>query len=161
MKARQIVESGSFGPETLKVARRAFDEAWASVASHFGTDSTVIEAARVKLANAVLAMCHEEMGDPIALKKAALGSWHASTGSTSSPRPRGAARGPIARGLSPCRPSSEGNFSAHRYVSKLAAGRRGSMEVDHGPSRCWPTCRRRTSHSVAPRGGRQHHRHGD
>src|SRR5262245_2304618 len=73
MKARQLVDSGSFGPETLKVARLAFDEAWASVASHFGSDAMVIEAARVKLANAILAMCHEEMGDPVALKKAALG----------------------------------------------------------------------------------------
>jgi len=73
MKARQVVESGSFGPETLKVAREAFDAAWASVADYFGTDSTVIEAARVKLANAILAMCHEEMGDPTALKNAALG----------------------------------------------------------------------------------------
>jgi len=74
MKARQIVESGSFGPETLKVARAAFDEAWASVAGHFGNDPLLIEAARVKLANAVLANCHEEMGDPMALKQAALGA---------------------------------------------------------------------------------------
>jgi hypothetical protein len=74
MKAHQIVESGSFGPETLKVARQAFDEAWASVAGHFGNDPLVIEAARVKLANAVLANCHEELGDPVALKQAALGA---------------------------------------------------------------------------------------
>jgi hypothetical protein len=73
MKARQIVESGSFGPETLKVARQAFDDAWASVAGHFGNDPLLIEAARIKLANAVLAKCHEEMGDPAALKEAALG----------------------------------------------------------------------------------------
>jgi hypothetical protein len=73
MKARQIVESGSFGPETLKVARQAFDEAWASVAAHFGNDPLLIEAARLKLANAVLAKCHDEMGDLVALKQAALG----------------------------------------------------------------------------------------
>jgi hypothetical protein len=73
MKARQLVESGSFGPETLKVAREAFDAAWARVAGHFGSDPDAIEAARVNLANAVLANCHEEIGDPVALKKAALG----------------------------------------------------------------------------------------
>jgi hypothetical protein len=73
MKARQHVDSGSFGPDALKVARQAFDEAWASVAGHFGNDPTLIEAARVKLANTILAMCHEEIGDPVALKKAALG----------------------------------------------------------------------------------------
>jgi hypothetical protein len=73
MKAYQHIDSGSFGPDALKVAREAFDEAWASVAGHFGSDPTLIEAARVKLANTILAMCREEVGDPVALKKAALG----------------------------------------------------------------------------------------
>jgi hypothetical protein len=73
MKAYQHIDSGSFGPDALKVARQAFDEAWASVADHFGSDPTLIEAARLKLANAILAMCQEEIGDPVALKQAALG----------------------------------------------------------------------------------------
>jgi hypothetical protein len=72
MRARQIVESGSFGPETLKVAYQAFDEAWQSVASYFGSDPVTIEAARTKLANAILAVCHEESRDFRALKMAAL-----------------------------------------------------------------------------------------
>jgi hypothetical protein len=72
MKARQIVESGSFGPETLKVAYQAFDEAWQSVARCIGNDPVSIEAARVKLANAVLAVCQEKSRDPSALKTAAL-----------------------------------------------------------------------------------------
>jgi hypothetical protein len=72
MKAREIVQSGSFGPDTLKVAYQAFDEAWASVAPRFGTDPTAIEAARIKLANAILAVSKEDSRDPKALKAAAL-----------------------------------------------------------------------------------------
>lgn len=72
MKARQLVESGSFGPDTLKAACQAFDEAWQSVASHFGTDPAVIEAARVKLANAILAASNEANRDPSELKARAL-----------------------------------------------------------------------------------------
>jgi len=72
MKARQIVASGSFGPETLKVAYQAFDEAWQSVAGYFGNDPVTIEAARVKLANAILAVCHEDSRDFRALKTVAL-----------------------------------------------------------------------------------------
>jgi hypothetical protein len=72
MKARQIVESGSFGPDTLKVAYQAFDEAWASIAAHFGTDPMAIEAARIKLANAILAVSKDGSRDPNALKRAAL-----------------------------------------------------------------------------------------
>ncbi|HEU0062960.1 MAG TPA: hypothetical protein VFR19_23990 [Hyphomicrobiaceae bacterium] len=72
MKARQIVESGSFGPETLKLAYQAFDEVWQSVSGYFGNDPVTIEAARVKLANAILAACEEESRDFKALKTAAL-----------------------------------------------------------------------------------------
>ena len=72
MKARQIVESGSFGPESLKLAYQAFDEAWQSIAGYFGDDPVTIEAARVKLANAILAVCEEENRDSRALKTAAL-----------------------------------------------------------------------------------------
>jgi hypothetical protein len=72
MKARQLVESGSFGPDALKVAFQAFDEAWESVAAHFGTDPLAIEAARVRLANAILSVTNDDSRDASALKTAAL-----------------------------------------------------------------------------------------
>ena len=72
MKARQLVESGSFGPDALKVAYQAFDEAWESVAAHFGADPVAIEAARLRLANAILAVTHNDSRDASALKTAAL-----------------------------------------------------------------------------------------
>ena len=72
MKARQLVDSGSFGPDTLKAAYQAFDEAWQSLAAQCGNDPEAIEAARVKLANAILAVSKDENRDPSELKKAAL-----------------------------------------------------------------------------------------
>ena len=72
MKARQLVESGSFGPDALKVAFQAFDQAWESVAVHFGTDPVAIEAARLRLANAILSITHNDSRDVGALKTAAL-----------------------------------------------------------------------------------------
>ena len=72
MKARQLVESASLGPETLKVAYQAFDEAWAAIAGNYGNDPLAIEAARLKLANAILSLIEETTRDPVALKNAAL-----------------------------------------------------------------------------------------
>jgi hypothetical protein len=72
MKARQLVESASLGPEALKVAYQAFDDAWASIAANYGTDALAIEAARLKLANAILSLIDETTRDPVALKNAAL-----------------------------------------------------------------------------------------
>jgi hypothetical protein len=72
MKARELVESGSFGPDTLKAAYQAFDEAWQSVAAHFGSDPAEIEAARMRLANAILAVSKDDSRDPSEIKTAAL-----------------------------------------------------------------------------------------
>ena len=72
MKARSIIGNASFGPDTLKVLYHAFDDAWASVAGNFGDDPSVIERARVRLANALLSVASEESRDAEALKRAAL-----------------------------------------------------------------------------------------
>jgi hypothetical protein len=72
MKARQLIDSGSFGPDTLKAAYQAFDELWQTIAAHCGNDPEAIEAARVKLANAILAVSKDDSRDPTELKKAAL-----------------------------------------------------------------------------------------
>ena len=72
MKARSIIGNASFGPDTLKVLYRAFDDAWASVAGNFGDDPSVIERARVRLASALLSVASEESRDAEVLKRAAL-----------------------------------------------------------------------------------------
>ena len=72
MRARQLIDNASFGPDALKVMGEAFDAAWAEIATSFGNDPVVIEAARMKLANAVLSIASEDSRDVEALKHAAL-----------------------------------------------------------------------------------------
>src|SRR5205085_12119197 len=37
MKARELINSASYGPETLKIVFQSFDSAWGSIAHNFGT----------------------------------------------------------------------------------------------------------------------------
>jgi hypothetical protein len=70
MKAREIIEGASYGPEALKAVGRAFDEAWASIAGNFSDDQ--IEAARLRLANALLAVAKDNSRDVEMMKREAL-----------------------------------------------------------------------------------------
>jgi hypothetical protein len=70
MKARELLDGASFGPDALKVIGRAFDEAWASIAGNFSDEQ--VDAARLRLANAVLSLANEGSRDVDALKKGAL-----------------------------------------------------------------------------------------
>jgi hypothetical protein len=72
MSASQLVDTATFGPEALKAIAQAFDAAWAEIASEVGTDPLAIEAARLKLANAVLNVADENSRDIDALKRAVL-----------------------------------------------------------------------------------------
>ena len=54
MKAIQLIESAPYGPATMNVIREGFDEAWDSIAAHFGDDPSTVELARIRLAYAVL-----------------------------------------------------------------------------------------------------------
>jgi hypothetical protein len=56
----------------LKGITQAFDGAWNSIAANFGNNPLAIEAARLKLANIILAIAQNEGGDPELLKQAAL-----------------------------------------------------------------------------------------
>jgi hypothetical protein len=70
MKARELIEGASYGPEALKAIGRAFDEAWVSIAGNFGDDE--IAAARLRLANAMLAVAKDNSRDVEAMKREAL-----------------------------------------------------------------------------------------
>jgi hypothetical protein len=72
MKARQLIDGASFGPEALKAISQAFDEAWREIAGNFGDDSGDIERARHKLATALLSVASEDSRDEELLKQAAL-----------------------------------------------------------------------------------------
>ena len=72
MRARQLLDGASFGPDALKAIGDAFDAAWVEISGRFGTNPVAIEAARLSLANAVLSVASEDSRDVKALKKAAL-----------------------------------------------------------------------------------------
>ena len=67
MKARQLIDCASYGPEELKVIEQAFDDAWAAIEGNFGDEN-----ARIRLAKAVLSVAVEGVRDPEALRAGAL-----------------------------------------------------------------------------------------
>jgi len=72
MKARRLIDGASFGPDTLKVVGQAFDQAWAEIAGNVGTLPIEIEAARLRLAEAMMSVATEDSTDVVALKAGAL-----------------------------------------------------------------------------------------
>ena len=72
MKARHLIGTASFGPETLKGLTQAFDDAWNSIASNVGDNPLAIEAVRLKLANVILAIAQDDRSSPEQIKRAAL-----------------------------------------------------------------------------------------
>jgi len=72
MKARQLINGASYGPDELKIIFQAFDDAWDSIAANFGDNPLVIEAAPVKLANIILSFPHNDSADAEQIKNSAL-----------------------------------------------------------------------------------------
>jgi hypothetical protein len=72
MKARLRIDGASFGPDALQAIGQAFDQAWQEIAGNIGSDPQDIEAARIRLANAVLSIADEDSRDVEVLKRAAL-----------------------------------------------------------------------------------------
>ena len=72
MRARALLDGASFGPDALKAIGRAFDLAWAGIASNFEGDPIIREAARIALANAILSVASDDSRDVEVLKTAGL-----------------------------------------------------------------------------------------
>jgi hypothetical protein len=70
--ARQLIDGAAFGPDALNAIGQAFDEVWREFAGRFGTQLVSIEAARLKLADALLSIATEESRDVEVLKCFAL-----------------------------------------------------------------------------------------
>ena len=72
MKARYLVESAPYTAKILAVLCRAFDGGWEEIAHHFDGDAKGEQAARMRLAYAVLVAAREDSNDPERLKREAL-----------------------------------------------------------------------------------------
>jgi hypothetical protein len=54
VKARSLIDGAAFDPNQLKIIGQAFDAAWDEIKPTVSKRATAVEAARLKLANAVL-----------------------------------------------------------------------------------------------------------
>jgi hypothetical protein len=70
-KAIALIAGSSLGPEALSAARQAFDNAWAEIAGKF-IDVAEKEAARLRLATAILSVATNVNRDVETLKQAGL-----------------------------------------------------------------------------------------
>src|SRR5262245_37974354 len=83
MRAAKILAGSTYGPETLRTIGKAFDEAWAKIATQFSGNEDRALAARERLAHAVLSAATEGSRDAEPIKDMALqimalsyrGSW--------------------------------------------------------------------------------------
>ena len=75
MPLGKLIDGASFPPEALAVIYTAFDHAWAAISNRYGDDLAVIEFARIRLAQAVLAEAENESRDATRLKEAALAAF--------------------------------------------------------------------------------------
>ena len=71
MRARGPLAGSSFGPAAINVMTGAFDDAWAEIGSSFAQAVSEAEGARLRFANAILAVTTEGSDDPAALNDAA------------------------------------------------------------------------------------------
>jgi hypothetical protein len=74
MKAHQLINGvgASYGPETLKVIIKAFDDAWDEIAPCFSRSGLQAQSVRLTLANAILEVAREDSRDSDELKNAGL-----------------------------------------------------------------------------------------
>jgi hypothetical protein len=73
MKARQLIEGAvAFGPDQLKIIKKAFDEAWSRIENGFGHRKAEVEYVRIELAKAVLSVAGEGVDTAEAMAEAAL-----------------------------------------------------------------------------------------
>jgi hypothetical protein len=64
MKALNLIRSASYGPERLKQIYQAFDQAWEAIKPLVDDHPLAHEAARLELANAILSVAKDGLGDP-------------------------------------------------------------------------------------------------
>ena len=72
MKARELIDSASYGPDQLKLLGKAFDDAWAQIGPHVSNRPGGVDAARLKLAKTVLGLAKSGLKDAQQLTEAAV-----------------------------------------------------------------------------------------
>ena len=68
----RLIDAAAFGTEAMKALDQAFAEAWQNIEGNFGNSPTEVDAARLRLANALLSVAFEHSRDVEMLKRAGL-----------------------------------------------------------------------------------------
>ena len=77
MRARQLIDSASYGPDQVRILAKAFDDAWTQIKDELSDDADGIEAARLKLAKVVLCLARSGLGNATQLTQAAVQTMYA------------------------------------------------------------------------------------
>jgi hypothetical protein len=72
VKARRLFAGASYGPKTLKIVGQAYDSAWSEIEPHFRESRQAAEAARLRLADAIMVGAKRGIRDPEGLRNLAL-----------------------------------------------------------------------------------------
>jgi hypothetical protein len=64
MKARQLIQQASYGPDEVRAMGQALDDAWARIAPSVDDRPAAIDAARLKLADIILDLARQGNFDP-------------------------------------------------------------------------------------------------
>ena len=70
-KGRELIEESSYDSATVRIMRKAFDDAWTEIAGNYKSQTAII-GARLALANVVLNLVAEGEHDPQKLKDRAV-----------------------------------------------------------------------------------------
>ena len=72
MAVQRFFDGALYAPDVLEALNQAFDQSWQSIEGNFGNTPHVVNAARLRLAQAILSVVTEGSRDVEALKNAAL-----------------------------------------------------------------------------------------
>jgi hypothetical protein len=80
MRARQLIGDHGFGRDDLAMILDGFEDAWAEIAPHVGSDPMVVEATRMSLARIVLGIAPAVRVDRAKINAAAVAAFKSKYG---------------------------------------------------------------------------------
>jgi hypothetical protein len=72
VEGSRLISQSAYGPERLGILFQAFDEAWKILAPSYGQSPLAVQAARLKLANAILGLARTDIEDADTIRDHAI-----------------------------------------------------------------------------------------
>ena len=77
MQSHELIDKSPLGPNALRVVYQAFDDAWSEIVSDYSAEQ--VEAAKTRLALALLSVANDDSSDSRTLKRLALAAMAANS----------------------------------------------------------------------------------